>query len=604
MRGGHHAAVAPDSSKTIESSAEHASTLLHHLARVSWLIGATVLRLSLPVMLFVVAFIPRWSLAHTLDLVTDESTYVRIGRLDYTLLTTGHLASQKWMINFEAPSLPKLLMGFGSLWAQQNRSPGDWLIGARIPGVILGAVFIVLIYWLARPIFGKLPALFGALALALSPWVAYFSAIAYLDSYLLGFVTLAILLTWHAARHPWLFVLVGVLLGLAFDSKYTAAFALLPISAYLVYYYAFRVHRAPPKQLLLVPLATLLAIYVADPALWVSPLNRLWDGIAFQWNHAARGHSVFLNGRVWDHVPPGEVVFILVAKMSLFICIPALLALPWALVRIIRARGNPSGRDERAAFAFFWLFGMLLPFGMLNIVVGTHYMLPLAPAVSFIGAWALLGACRWLGPRLIAWGGRALTALRGRADSVAADASGEPAWSDLRWLAAVRSYITQARARRAAVFVLLLAACVAMTVPPLSGLLTVSQAEGYTSEWLDGENSSLQVAYPGYADGTQWVTDHTKGWVTVSLIGTPGSMDYWMMTRQYLFPERIRLNVSDVNMGQRYEPPSVPRGRPHYLIWPAHLIQRQFPTMPNWRSKVVATIKGGDTIYCYILRVQ
>ncbi|HET9980376.1 MAG TPA: glycosyltransferase family 39 protein [Ktedonobacterales bacterium] len=603
MRGGHQAAVAPDSSKTMESPAEHARALFSYLARMSWLISAAIWRVCVPVMLFVVAFIPRWSLAHTLDLVTDESTYIRIGRLDYTLLTTGHLTNPKWMINFEAPSLPKLLMGFGSLWAQQNRSPGDWLIGARIPGVILGALFIVLIYWLSRPIFGKLPALFGALALALSPWVAYFSAIAYLDSYLLGFVTLAILLTWHAARHPWLFVLVGVLLGLAFDSKYTAAFAVLPIGAYLAYYYAFRVHRRPPRQIWLIPLMTLLAIYVADPAVWASPLDRLWDGIAFQWNHAARGHSVYLNGRVWDHVPPGEVVFILVAKMSLFICIPALLALPWALVRIIRARGAPNGRDERAAFAFFWLFGMLIPFGMLNIVVGTHYMLPLAPAVTCIGAWALLGACRWLGPRLITWGERSVAAIRARTGSVVAGAS-RTAEAAPRWPAGLRAFFTQTRARRLAAFALLLAACLAMTIPPLNGLLTVSQAEGYTSEWLDGENSSLQVAYPGYADGTQWVTDHTEGWVTVSLIGTPGSMDYWMMTRQYLYPERIRLDISNVILGEQYQPPSVPRGRPHYLIWPAHLIQREFPTLPNWRSKVVATIKGGSTIYCYIIRVQ
>ena len=204
-------------------------------------------------------------------------------------------------------------------------------------------------------------------------------------------MTLAILVTWHAVRHPWLFLVVGMLLGLSFDSKYTGSFALLPIGAYLAYYYAFRAHQRPPKHVWLLPVAALLTIYIADPAIWVSPIDRLVDGIVFQWDHAARGHSVFLNGLVWDHVPPGEVVFILVAKMSLFICIPALLALPWALTRIIRAKGHPSGRDERAAFVFFWLFGMLLPFGLLNIVVGTHYMLPLAPAITFIGAWALAG---------------------------------------------------------------------------------------------------------------------------------------------------------------------------------------------------------------------
>ncbi len=440
MRGSHQASAVPDTTKTIGATAGHASALLQQLSRVAWMVGVAFWRLSLPVMLFFVAILPRWSLAHTLDLVTDESTYIRIGRLDYTMLINGRLANPKWLINYEAPSLPKLLMGFGSIWASQNRSPGDWLIGARIPGVILSSLFVVLIYWLARPIFGKLPALFGALALALSPWVAYFAAIAYLDSYLLGFVTLAILVTWHAVRHPWLFLVVGMLLGLSFDSKYTGSFALLPIGAYLAYYYAFRAHQRPPKHVWLLPVAALLTIYIADPAIWVSPIDRLVDGIVFQWDHAARGHSVFLNGLVWDHVPPGEVVFILVAKMSLFICIPALLALPWALTRIIRAKGHPSGRDERAAFVFFWLFGMLLPFGLLNIVVGTHYMLPLAPAITFIGAWALLGACRWTGPRLVAWGERGLAALRPHLRATAP----RPSVTLPRWAAATRKYLSPA----------------------------------------------------------------------------------------------------------------------------------------------------------------
>jgi hypothetical protein len=208
--------------------------------------------------------------------------------------------------------------------------------------------------------------------------------------------------------------------------------------------------------------------------------------------------------------------------------------------------------------------------------------------------------CRWIGPRLVTWGEIGLAAFRSRMRTSAR----LPKIAMPGWLTSLRGYLTQRQPRQLATKALILAACIAMVVPTLSGLLTVSQAEGYTSEWLNGENSSLQVAYPAYADGTQWVTDHTKGWVTVTLIGTPGSLDYWMQTRQYLYPERIRLTPSNLVMGQAYVPPSVPKGRPLYLIWPAHLIQREFPTLPHWQSKVVATIKGGVTIYCYIIRVQ
>src|SRR6476661_7244038 len=112
MRGSQQASAVPDTSKTIGATARHPSALLQQLSKVAWMVGVALWRLSLPVMLFFVAILPRWSLAHTLDLVTDESTYIRIGRLDYTLLINGRLMNPKWLINYEAPSLPKLLMGF------------------------------------------------------------------------------------------------------------------------------------------------------------------------------------------------------------------------------------------------------------------------------------------------------------------------------------------------------------------------------------------------------------------------------------------------------------------------------------------------------------
>ncbi len=582
------APAAPHRSKAIATSptGDTAAALAWHASRLATWVLTFLWRWSAPIIIFCTAFIPRWSLAHTLDLVTDESTYIPVGRFDVALLRYGNLQSPYWHINYEAPSLPKLIIGIGSLIGSARDSLDGFLLGARIPGVVLGALAIVLAYWLARPIFGKAPALLGALALALSPWAAYFSAIAYLDSYLLDFVTIAILLTWHAARRPWLLPLVGILLALGFDSKYTGAFAALPIALYLTYYYACEVRKRPPWQLYLVPPILLSIIYLADPSIWVEPVGRLRESIYFQWDHAARGHNVFLNGVVLSHVPPGEVIYILFAKMSLFVVVPAFLALPWCAYRLIRARRRPTRLDDHAAFALSW-FSMLLPFGLLNIVVGTHYMLPLAPAVTFVGAWAFLSAARWLGPRLASDG--------------------------LAWLRRIPSVqlrqqlprMLSAKSRRYAAFALIVVASLLMTVPPAYGLATIPQAEGYTSEWLASENGTLQVAYPGYADAIDWVTDHTTGYVTVTLIANGGSLDYWRDYRQSLFPERIRMRfvTPDDRVSGRVDgqPLPAPVSKTEYVIWPAHLIQRGFATLPNWKSHVVATIGGGGTIYCYIL---
>src|SRR5579859_4631369 len=98
--------------------------------------------LAVPALVFVVALIPRLVLAHTLDLITDEGVYVPVGRFDYQLFMSGNFASGHWLTNYEAPALPKLLMGLGSTLAGSVAPTDGWLFGARLPGVFLSALFL------------------------------------------------------------------------------------------------------------------------------------------------------------------------------------------------------------------------------------------------------------------------------------------------------------------------------------------------------------------------------------------------------------------------------------------------------------------------------
>jgi 4-amino-4-deoxy-L-arabinose transferase-like glycosyltransferase len=552
-----------------------ASGNLWRWARLGWW------NLLIPALIVYLAWLPRIALVHSLDLVTDESVYIPTGLADLSMLQAGALHNPYWLVNFEAPSFPKLIMGEGALYGIHNLGQQGWLIGARLPGVILFIATLVIAYFLARPIFGRVGATFGALALALSPWLAYFNAIAYLDTYLLCFMTLAALLAWHAARRPWLWLLVGVLGGLAFASKYTAAFVAVPIVAYLLYYSLCVTRRRPPWQAALALPIGLLTVYVFDPAIWVDPIIRLWNSIQFQYNHASNGHDAFWNGVVGYHVAPGIGIYILLAKVSLLLTIPALLGLVWAiwrLVRVIRQRLPLTEHDDTAVFALAWLGGMLPLFASLNIIVGAHYVLPLAPPVMFTAGWVYASVARWLQPRLVPWTQtrlvRPLTGLFARGASSAPTSSA-----------------VIARRGMTAVFTILIA--LAMLLPSTIGLLTVNQAEGYTAEWLHGENGSLQVAYPAYADAINWIVAHSTGRTTVTLVmSNKGALDEWLGTRQTLFPQRIRLSVG------------TPDNFPHseYLVWPEHLVQRQFPKPANFDQLIVTRIQGGATTYCYILR--
>lgn len=535
--------------------------------------------LLIPALVFVATWKPRDALVHSLDLVTDENVYIPTGIADLHLLRIHAFHNPYWLVNFEAPSFPKLIMGLGAYYGAHHWGSQGWLYGARMPGVILVALTLIASYFLARPIFGRTAAALGALTLALSPWLAFFNAIAYLDTYLLCFMTLTALLAWHAARRPWLYLLVGALGGLAFASKYTAAFVALPIVAYLIFYCVATRRRPPWQATLMLPMG-LLTTYAVDPAIWVDPVARLWNSILFQYNHASTGHQAFWNGSVSQHVPPGIGVYILLAKVSLFVTIPALLTLPWTLwrfTRVIRERLPVTQIDDTAAFAFIWLGSLLPMFGSLNIIVGAHYVLPLAPPVAFAAAWAYIGVARWLAPRLSPWAqarGAALARLAPNARI------------------SLRVALSEPLARRLVGGACVALIALAMLLPSTIGLLTVNQAEGYTAEWLHGENGSLQVAYPAYVDAVNWITAHSQGRTTVTLVmGEKGALDYWLGTRQKLFPKRIRLAVG------------TPDNFPHseFIVWPEHLVQRQFPRPANFNQLIVTRIQGGPTTYCYIL---
>src|SRR5207249_11762039 len=98
-----------------------------------------------------------------------------------TLVQNWSIGATAWQYNYEHPPLVKLLIGLSvSLNAVLGHPLGE-LFAARLPSVIGGTLLIVAIYALGRGPFGRAIAYFAALCLAVSPWLVYFSALAYLD---------------------------------------------------------------------------------------------------------------------------------------------------------------------------------------------------------------------------------------------------------------------------------------------------------------------------------------------------------------------------------------------------------------------------------------
>lgn len=551
-----------------------------------------IIDICVVLVLLIVALIPRIQLANQLDMVTDEIVYIWGGKVYFSLLTHLQFTSPAWHYNYEHPPLVKLLIGFTLACNSHLGHPLTELQVERVPSIVMGVLLIGAIYWLGRRPFGRTVATLAALCLAVSPWLAYFSALAYLDMTMTALATIAFLLLWYAVQRPWMYLLVGVFLGLAADSKYPAVFLVPGMVLYALYYTFFirprlgEASKSPWKWWIGAMLLSLLVFLLVDPAIWTNPPVKLFESFFYEWNHSTMGHLTFMAGASYEHMPSWTIFYMLGAKLSVFLTLPALGFIVYAVVKLIRYHRTPSAvapiEAANLAFLSIWLVSAIAMYSLLNIVVGTHYYLPVAPPIALSGAFGLAVLLRYR--RRLPWAQKS-------SQAVAAD--GTPL--DEQKISRVRPY-TPLNARAGITIALMV---LILTIPHLIGLVTIRDAEGYTSELFPNENASLQVAYPGYRDAVLWLADHTKGSARVGLVAIslttlgsgPQDERSWYYYNQDL-PKQLSLSTVT---------PSDHTFKSDYLVWPMHLQQRGFTIPEPWRSHIVHTITGGNTIYCYIL---
>ena len=536
--------------------------------------------------IILVALIPRILLALHLDMVTDEVVYILGGKVYLPLLTHLNIGASGWMYNYEHPPFVKFLIGF-SLWLNsQAGHPLKELLAARLPSIIMGTVLVVALYWLGRTPFGRVVALLAALCLAFSPWLAYFSALAYLDMTMTALITIAYLLVWHTIRRPWLYLVVAILVGLGAASKYTAVLVVPAIILFTIYYYFILRFYLPAEQRPKLPWLWWLAAVVLSPlaflavdlAIWPSPVKLLIHSFTFELNHSSNGHLTFLAGHYSLHIPHWAILYIVFVKMSAFVTIPAAGFAIYAFIQLVRfhmSRGTrvSVGEATTLSFLLIWLITMLGMFSLLNIVVGTHYHIPLAAPIALSGAFGLATLFRYHRGSLFAVINRKAEAKQNT-------------------FASVRNVRLNTRT------IIVIALLTLMLVGPhLFGLATVYGAEGYTSEFFHGEDGALQVAYPGYREATQWIVGQTHGTEKVGLVALIGTLS----------PSKDGVSWYDYNndLPKRLQFSEAHPDQAHYaydyLVWPMHLIQRGYQLPASWRSHIVHVVMGGATVYCYVL---
>ncbi len=511
----------------------------------------------------VLSLIVRWLLGQQLDMVTDERVYISAGRLYLPLLEKLQLNDPHWNYNYEHPALVKLLIGMALQINQRLSSPLSLLIAARLPSILMGTILVGGIYWLARAPFGRTVALITALIVALSPWMAFFSSLAYLDTTMTALITLAYLTLWRALSRPKYYLLAAALLGLAGASKYTAILILPAMLLFPTYYYLFYQRILPKQQRQLLPwrwwlgalLLLALLFFLVNPQIWSHP-RLLLSSIRFQLVHSENGHNTFLADRSFEHIPYWGAPYILMVKISLMITLPALFFCVTAFKALIQSIKKPRTDPAFLAqvFLLIWVASMVADLCLLRIVVGSHYLLPGLPPIALAGASGGYSVFQMIQQR----------------------------WHSLN--------------RYACTLVLL----ILMISPQLWGLVTTYGADGYTSEIFSGEDNTIQVAYSGYREGGEWLRQHSRlSKASVGMIAVVGTI-----TPSFDGNSWKKYNL-DLAPGWRFQ--EMHSTDPHftfstdYIIWPMHMVQRGNSIPESWRSHIVHTIQGGNTTYCYIL---
>lgn len=581
-----------------------------------------------------VALIPRVILANQLDLITDEIIYILVGKSYLPLLRhiRTSIGTDGWQLNYEHPPLVKFLIGLSILINEHIGHPLNELLAARIPSIIAGTVLIMVIYWLGRKPFGHIVSLLAALSLAFSPWLVYFSSIAYLDMTMTMCITIAYLLTWYATRRPWLYLGVALFVGLGVDSKYTAALIIPGILLFTAYYFFVLRLRLPASQRLPIPwlwwlMASILAplcFFALDPVIWSHPRSTLVHSVLYEWYHAVGGHLTFLAGSYDLHVPHWTVFYIILNKISAFVTVTAAIFVIIALVQLVRFHLRPKGgRDHNGegdrngesdskeegdpneegdrkgrvgasppstqwypdalAFLLIWLVTTLGMFSLLNIVVGTHYLLPLAPPIVIAGAYTLV--------YLVRYGMRKIGTVQSSDRPATGNSQGNLASSDIPHHSLFHPPVVSVLVGKVLPLFLI---GVMLVGPHLLGLLTTPGAEGYTSEFFHGENQTLQVAYPGYREAVQWLNAHTQGDKRIGLVALPQTL--WRGDPNVSW---FAYNSDLLKRFQIQEAHPTDTSYPYdYLVWPMHLIQRGYALPQSWH--IIHSITGGYTTYCYI----
>lgn len=326
------------------------------------------------------------------DYISDEVYYVsaakniglRVFGINVIEKPYPNIPNPKGNLNLEHPPLAKYVMFLSMLIL------GDNSLAWRIPGVMMHALMVILVYFSTLKITRSLyPAILASVIIAFDPIIKPLGLIAMLEIYVAFFLALSFTLMVYRK-----FLSSYAVFGLALSSKYSALFA-LP-----AYVYISLKEKCSHRKMFL----GIILIFIIYSLLWLplamyfaSEKGNLIEGIskvinehlfAISWHLSSKGgHSYssppwgwLYNEKVWPIY--GKItVHTNIYMVSLFLVLPLL-----ALIFKVKT-------DEEVLYPYYWFLSVFLGFMLIYLLGSTtqfiFYAATYEPSVS-IGIMSLM----------------------------------------------------------------------------------------------------------------------------------------------------------------------------------------------------------------------
>ncbi len=263
------------------------------------------------------------------------------------------------------------------------------LVYVRWPIALVSALGVVLIYLLARRLYGRRVAFLGGLLMALDPFYMAHSRLLHTDALATIFMTLSVLtfLLYLDGRRSYRWVIAsGVAAGLSCSTKTGALFLAPLVGLWGVVDYTLeareskRIEFRGILRLALIMaawgLAAALTFVLLWPAMWVAPLDTLHNTFIRAGHLVEAGQDQFFLGRVVKDPGPGFYPLVLLFRATPL----TLLGMAAGLVAYKRGAGR---KQSLWLWSYVVLYVVFLSFSPKK---NDRYILPLFPALDILAA--------------------------------------------------------------------------------------------------------------------------------------------------------------------------------------------------------------------------